>query len=166
MGNPIGVPRDFDALEVRRFKAAKLFDRGLSPSAVARRLRVHRQSACRWRAAWRKQGTKALRKAARAGRKPRLTPEQVAGLCQAVRQSPSQHGFATDVWTTVRVAELIRRQTGVRYHPDHVWRLLFRWGVRCLRPVVRAQEQNADAVRQWKRYKWPAIKKKPAGKAG
>jgi transposase len=165
MGHPKGLPRDFDALEARRLKAAKLFDRGLRPSEVARRLHVHRQSACRWRYAWRQQGTKALRKAARAGRKSRLLPAQVALLCQALRQSPSQHGFATEVWTTVRVAELIRRQTGVRYHPDHVWRLLFQWGFRCQRPVVRAREQDPEAVRRWKRYKWPAIKKKPAGRA-
>ena len=80
MGNPKGVERDFDELERRRLKAAKLFDRGLSQGEVSRRLGVHRQSISRWHQAWTKQGTKALLKAGRAGRKPRLLASQLEQL--------------------------------------------------------------------------------------
>ena len=44
MGNPAGVPRDFDALEKRRFQALQLLERGLNQSEIARQLRVGRQS--------------------------------------------------------------------------------------------------------------------------
>src|ERR1700691_2438810 len=48
MGNPAGVRRDFAALEARRMEAARLLREGLSQSAVARELGVHRQSVSRW----------------------------------------------------------------------------------------------------------------------
>src|SRR5204863_455801 len=77
IGNAKGVKRDFDQLQERRLKAAKLFDRGLSQAEVARQLKVHRQSASRWHRLWKAQGAKALKKAGRAGRKPRLQPSQL-----------------------------------------------------------------------------------------
>src|SRR6202167_1787002 len=117
MGNPKGVERDFEQLERRRLKAARLFDRGFHQGEVARQLGGHRQSACRWHQAWKKQGTKALVKAVRAGRKPRLRPVQLEQLGQGMKTGPEALGYATALWTTQRVADLIERQTGQRFHP-------------------------------------------------
>ena len=50
MGNPRGVKRDFEALEDRRLKAAKLLKAGWSQADVAREVGVHRQSVSRWAA--------------------------------------------------------------------------------------------------------------------
>ena len=47
MGNPAGVKRDFKALERRRLRALRLLDKGLSQSAVGRRLGVAQQSVSR-----------------------------------------------------------------------------------------------------------------------
>ena len=110
MGNPKGVERDFDELERRRLKAARLFDRGLRQGEVSRRLGVHRQSVSRWHQAWRKQGTKALLKAARAGRKPRLLPCQLEQLGWGLKEGPEVLGYGTGLWTTWRVADLIERK--------------------------------------------------------
>jgi hypothetical protein len=38
-------------------------------------------------------------------------------------------------------------------------------GFSCQRPERRAIERNEEAVRQWKRTKWPALKKKRSGRA-
>ena len=73
MGNPAGVRRDFDALEWRRMEAAKLLKQGVSQSEVARRLGVHRQSVIRWARQLVQSGRAGLKKAGRAGRKPRLS---------------------------------------------------------------------------------------------
>src|SRR2546426_7028831 len=73
MGNPAGVRRDFDALEKRRFEAIRLFKRGENQSAIARQVRVVRQSVGRWVQQYRAHGQSALRKAGRAGRKPLLS---------------------------------------------------------------------------------------------
>jgi transposase len=76
MGNPAGVSRDFEALEKRRFQAIQLWERGQKQSEIARQLRVVPETVARWVHDYRTEGKSALRKAGRAGRKPRL----VAGV--------------------------------------------------------------------------------------
>ena len=124
MGNPKGVERDFDELERRRLRAARLFDRGIHQGEVARRLGVHRQSVSRWHQAWKKQGSQALCKAARAGRKSRLEQVHLEKLRDGLKAGPEVLGYGTSLWTTWRVADLIERQTGQKFHPGHVWRIL------------------------------------------
>ena len=161
MGNPAGVRRDFDALERRRFQALRLLRQGLNQSDVARRLRVVRQSVARWAALDRKSGERALRQAGRAGRKPRLTEPQKTKLEQRLLAGPEWLGYDTSLWSSERVAHLIERELGVRYHPGHVWKLLVSLGWSCQRPVGRALERNERAIRHWKKVTWPDIKKKP-----
>ncbi len=72
MGNPKGVKRDFKALEKRRFEAMRLLDQGHNQSETARRLKVARQTVSEWRRQYRQRGPAGLRRAGRAGRKPRL----------------------------------------------------------------------------------------------
>ena|SRR5438445_901044 len=162
MGNPKGVERDFEQLERRRLRAAKLFDRGLTQGEVSRRLCVHRQSVSRWHQAWRKQGSKALRRAARAGRKPRLRPWQLERVACGLKEGPEALGYGTGLWTTWRVADLIEQQTGHKFHPGHVWRILRSLGWSCQRPVGRATQRDEPAIRRWKRVRWPELKKKPS----
>lgn len=159
MGNPKGVTRDFDQLEQRRLRAVCLFDRGLWPAEVARRIGVHRQSTSRWYRAWQRDGRHALRKAGRAGRKPRLSTTQGQTLETMLKEGPQSHGFATALWTSQRVAKLIEQRLGVHYHPDHVYRILQRLGWSCQRPARRARQRDEAAIRRWKKVTWPALKK-------
>ena len=70
------------------------------------------------------------------------------------------HGFATDLWTLDRVAEVIETQTGVRYHPGHVWKLLRdRLGWSRQRPARQAIERDDEAVARWVAVEWPRIKR-------
>ena len=162
MGNPKGVKRDFDQLEQRRLKAAKLFDQGLTQAEVSRQLDVHRQSVSRWYKAWEDQGRKGLKKAGRAGRKPRLQVDQLEALNRGLKEGPEVLGYGTGLWTTWRVADLIERQTGLKFHPGHVWRILRSLGWSCQRPVGRATQRDEPAIQRWKKVRWPEIKKKPA----
>lgn len=163
MGNAKGVKRDFEQLEQRRLRAAKLFDRGLTQGEVSRRLGVHRQSVSRWHQAWCRQGTQALRKAGRAGRKPRLRASDLERIARRLKAGPEALGYGTGLWTTWRVADLIERETGHKFHPGHVWRILRSLGWSCQRPVGRATQRDESAIRRWKRVRWPELKKKPSG---
>lgn len=157
--------RDFRGLELRRRAAARRFARGESQAEVAHALAVSRQSVSRWFREWREGGAAALRGAGRGGRKPRLAAEQLAQVEAALRRGASAHGFATELWTLPRVAQVITRQTGVSYHPGHVWRILraLHWTLQ--RPARRAAERDEAAIRQWVRTRWPAVKKTPAAGA-
>jgi transposase len=162
MGNPAGVRRNFAALERRRMVAARLLGQGLSQSQVARQLGVHRQSVSRWARELEQSGEPGLRKAARTGRPAKLDAVQLHELEQALRQGPEASGYANGLWTSRRVRELIEYRMGVRYHEDHVWRILRQLGWSCQRPTGRALERDEQNIRHGKKYRWPQIKKKPS----
>ena len=164
MGLTGGGRRDFQGLEQRRRRAAELFAAGEIMAEVARRLRVSRQSASRWYTQWQEGGVDSLRATERAGRPPKLDTAQRQRIDRALRDGARAHGFATELWTLPRIAIVIERLTGVRYHSGHVWRVLrsLNWSLQ--RPGKRARERNDQAVRQWVAETWPAIKKKPAAK--
>jgi transposase len=162
MGNPAGVRRDFDKLEERRLEGARLLREGLSQSEVARELGVHRQSVSRWARQLQQGSVRGLRKAGRTGRPPKLSAGQLRGIEGALKRGPEAVGYSSGLWTASRVRHLIEQQTGVRYHEDHVWRILRKLGWSCQRPTGRALERNEQAIKRWKRVSWPRLKKKPS----
>ena len=148
-------------MEQRRAAAARLFGEGKTQADVARALGVSRQSVSRWYARYRSGGVKRLKGAGRAGRKPRLGAKQLQRVERVLRQGSQAQGFETDLWTLPRIALVIERETGVRYHSGHVWRILQRLGWSLQRPAKRARERNEESVRNWIAQRWPAIKKSP-----
>ncbi len=164
MGNPAGVRRDFEALERRRMAAARLLRRGLSQSEVARGVGVHRQSVSRWARELKQSGVRGLRRAGRSGRPAKLSAAQLRDLERALKGGPEALGYQSGLWTAGRVRELIEYRTGVRYHEAHVWRILRQLGWTCQRPTGRALERNEEAIRYWKRVRWPRIKKQPSAR--
>jgi len=164
MGFPKGVKRDFSELEKRRLKAAELFDKGHTQAEVRRKLNISAQSASRWHGSWKAGGKESLRKAGRAGRLPRLTEEQKVQVKAALVEGPEAHGYATALWTIGRVTALIEEITGVKYHQGHTWKILRSLGWSSQRPVGRALERNEQAISDWKKKQWPAIKKKRSQK--
>jgi transposase len=63
-----------------------------------------------------------------------LDPGQLAEVQLALKRGPEAFGYASGLWTTRRVRDLIEYQSGVRYHEDHVWRILRKLGWSCQRP--------------------------------
>src|SRR6266852_1595004 len=141
MGNPAGVRRDFAALEARRMEAARLLRQGLSQSEVARELDVHRQSVSRWARELEQSGVRGLRQA-------KLSPAQLRDLERALQLGPEAFGFASGLWTASRVRALIEERTGVRYHEDHVWRILRKLNWSCQRQSARARRAGDPAVEE------------------
>jgi transposase len=164
MGNPAGLKRNFDALEKRRMQAARLLKKGVHEAEVARRVGVHRQSVNRWARQLNESGISGLKKAGRAGRKPRLSEADLERIRKALKRGPEALGYETSLWTAWRVADLIERECGIKYHSGHVWKILRNLGWSCQRPTGRALERDEDAIRRWKKNRWPELKKKPSRK--
>ncbi|GIU75938.1 MAG: hypothetical protein KatS3mg004_3025 [Bryobacteraceae bacterium] len=120
----------------------------------------------RWVRQYWEGGRKAMRQAGRPGRPPNLGAAQLRQLEKRLLAGPEAFGYPTPLWTCPRVAEVIEARFGVRYHPGHVWKLLRAMGFSCQRPVGRAVERDEKAVEPWKRKRWPAIQKMPAGRDG
>jgi len=154
---PFGSPEE---LERRRVQAIGLLKEGLTPVEVARRLGVDRRSVRRWRAAHEESGKLGVAARPASGRPPKLEAPARAKLEKRLLEGPLACGFATDLWTCPRVAQLIRREFGVRYHVDHVGRLLGSMGWSPQKPERRARERDEEAIRRWTKRDWPGIKKK------
>src|ERR1700740_1699767 len=168
MGNPKGVRRDSEALqklEERRFLAARLLGQGVPQAEVARRVRASRRSVTRWAQHVEQGAGRALRKAGRAGRKPRLSATDLRRIERGLKRGPEALGYETSLWTSWRVADLIETECGVHYHPSQAWRILQQLGWSCQRPVGRALERDEAKVRQWKRKRGPEIKKNAKNRA-
>jgi transposase len=154
-------PGNQEQLERRRRRAIALLERQLTLSAVAQKVGCSVSSVSLWRDLHAKQGSKGLTAKPVPGRPPKLTPRQKTALVTLLVQGPLAHGYATDLWTTRRVAEVIHRRFGVRYHANHIWRLLVGLGWNCQKPARRAQERDEAAIETWKREQWRHIKKRP-----
>jgi transposase len=155
--------RDYELMEERRLQGARLLEEGVSQAEVARQLGVKRQSVHEWAKVMATEGEKGLARVP-TGRKPRLNAVQLTQLAEHLQNGPQAHGYSTALWTTERIARLIHRQFGVRYHRDHVGRLLGQMGWSCQRPIGRARERKEEEIVRWKRVEWPRIKKKPKKK--
>jgi transposase len=166
MGNPAGVRRDFEALEQRRMEAARLLEQGYSHAEVARRVKAHRQSVGQWARQLHQGGRRMLKKAGRAGRKPRLRPEDLRRIERGLKRGPQALGYETSLWTCSRVAHLIEQECGVKYDPSQAWRILRQLGWSCQRPTGRALERDEAKIQQWKKERWPELKKTRKKKAG
>ena len=164
MGNPAGIKRDFEALENRRLQAYGLLKAGVSDAEVARKVGVHRQSVGRWRKQIAEHGRAGLKKAGRAGRKPQLSARDLKKIERKLKAGPQALGYDTGLWTLKRVRELIQQECGVKYHPGHVWWLLGKMGWSCQRPTGRAVERDEVSIEQWKKRRWPGLKKKPSAR--
>lgn len=155
-----------DWREGRRLRAWELLAQGWRQCDIAAALGVTEGAVSQWvRRAREGGGAAALRKRSAPGGAYRLAPAQEARILTCLREGAEAHGFRGEVWTRKRVALLIERELGVRYHPGHVSRLLQRWGWSPQQPARRARQRDEAAVRQWLTERWPAIKKKGAARA-
>ena len=111
-------------LEARRRKAAKMLAKGQGIREVARRVGAAPSSVKRWKDAVESGGTEALKSKPHTGRPARLSSSQRQHLVRVLKQGPKASKINSDRWTCRHVGTVIRRLFRVRYHPDHVSRIL------------------------------------------
>lgn len=157
---PRGSPQ---SLEKRRRSVVAFLKQKLSLHEIARRIGCHASSVLRWRNALRSGGQDALKAKPAPGRPPRLAAKQKARLVHLLAEGAMAHGYRTELWTTQRIAELIERRLGVRYHRNHVGKLLHQLGWSHQKPERRALERSETVIAEWKRSVWPRVKKTPQG---
>jgi len=99
-----------------RLAAADQIEAGASDREVARRFRVSRMSANRWRRALAAGGRAALLSKGPGGGPCKLTPAQVRELETVLEAGPAVWGWDEDqCWTLARIAEVVRRRFKVEY---------------------------------------------------
>ena len=147
-----------------RLAAADLIEAGASDREVARRFRVTRMSANRWRRALAAGGRAALLSKGPGGGPCKLSPAQVRELEAVLAAGPAAWGWDEDqCWTLARIAEVVRRRFMVDYTLAGLDLLLHRIGWSVQVPARQAAERNEAAIAAWKEAAWPVIKASSSG---
>ncbi|MBZ4416197.1 winged helix-turn-helix domain-containing protein [Myxococcus sp. RHST-1-4] len=84
--------------------------------------------------------SRGLKARPRTGRPSKLRSEEWQQVARLVRAGARTSGFPTERWTLTRVAHLIHRTFGVRYHPNYLAERLHRLGLSPQQPRTRAKE--------------------------
>jgi transposase len=153
----IGSPAE---LERRRLLAVERVREGYSAEEVADFLGVDPSSVRRWVAAFGRRG--AAGRAARpvSGRPRKLTPTQEKIARRWLADNPTDHGFATELWTAPRLGLLIEQEFGVPFHPDYLITWLRQRGFTPQLPRRVPRERDERESARWLAEDGPRIKRK------
>lgn len=156
------TPENGKEAEQRRLRALSLVQDGLSSAKVAHRLGVDPRTVRRWKATYRRTGVKGLKTRHAPGRQSWLSKGQRRDLVRRLLRGAVSQGYDTDLWTCPRIVGLIEQHYRVRYHVDHIPRLMKTLGFSCQKPERRARERDERAIQAWIDGDWRRIKKRPA----
>jgi transposase len=142
--------------DYRRRRAVELMAQGESRSTIAQVLDVSLASLSRWYKKF--QSGESLKTKCNPGCPPKLSPEQIETLRDLLTQGAIEHGWSNNLWTTKRIAEVIRIHFKVELSRSQVSRILnhqMNWSVQ--RPTQRVRDRDEDVIRQWKEVEFARI---------
>jgi len=148
-------------LEERRKNAVKMVLDGATKSEVARSVGVSLTSVKNWCRTYLEGGEKldALDAMKHTGRKSRMSGRQLDRLGNMLLKGAEHYGYEVDLWTTERIAALIEEKFKIRYHPDHVRKILHGMEFSSQKTEGWAREYDEEKVKDWVRNILPDIKK-------
>lgn len=145
-------------LEARRRLAVARVNEGWKHADVAAFLGVSIRAVGKWMAAYRASGDDGLDGKPHPGPKPKLSKRQERGVLSCLAGSPKAFGYATDLWTIRRLAEVIAKRYGVRFNSNYLPHL-----DRVVRSHLGELGKRPDPIRSlWRGGELPFIDKNEA----
>ena len=151
-------------LERRRELAVARVAQGHPQAQVAAILGVHHHTVSRWVCTARDRGTDALKAKPTPGRPRKLTARQEKTVLGWVAKSPTSFGFATELWTSRRLAALIEQRWGIHFNSNYLVEWLRAREQSPQKPAQPAKERDEAAIARWRDEDWPRLQKKPGKK--
>jgi transposase len=143
-----------------RKRAVELVRNGESPEDVAINLGFHRSWIYRALAAFEKSGDAGLDVHSAVGREPLLDEKKRLIIKKTILgKTPDQLKLEFALWTTDQVAAYVLRRWGIVLSISTVTRLLHEMGLSFQKPIVKAFQQNPEAVQNWLDTEYPKIKR-------
>jgi transposase len=136
-----------------------MFRQGKTQAEVAKRFGVSRAAACKWHAAWEKEGMKGLDSKGPPGFDSALDLKRRKQFKAAILKGPLAHGYGTNLWTLNRLAEVLKKTTKVAFGPVRTWQVVRELGFTPQKPQLRAKERDEKAIADWKTRRLPGLKK-------
>jgi transposase len=158
--------RNNDARRLTHGELTELRKRGVSAvqdgqpaTLVAKVLGVQKSTLFGWLARYRRGGWDALDARKRGGRPPKLTAKMMEWIYDTVTmKDPRQLKFPFALWTSLMVAELIRRQFNISLSKASVCRLMNQLGLSSQKPLWRAFQKDTERVANWVKEEYPKIR--------
>jgi transposase len=150
--------------EAQRIRGWELHENGWKQKAIAEALGVAESTVSGWVRKGNAAGVEALRNQPGRGRRPKLSAEQRKKLPELLKRGAVSYGFRGDIWTNPRVAQVIRREFGITYHPAHVSRILEELGWTPQKPIRSAKQRKEEDVQEWRKERLPELEKKLVAK--
>ncbi len=141
----------------RRDRASRLSQHGWRQADIATALDVTQGAISQWLTTERRGGGSALSLHPRPGRPSRLTGEQKQRIADFLWHGAEAYGFRGEVWTCLRVVDVLEEEFGVHYSKSQVSRLLNILGWTPQVPLTRAIQRDEAAIRHWQAQQWPRI---------
>jgi transposase len=149
-----------DELEHRRQLAVQRCLEGYPVDEVAEFLGISPRTVWRWLASFRDRGPEGLGARPVPGRPRKLSIIQEKIALRWLRDSPTEHGFTTELWTAGRLAQLIEQEFAIRFNPRSLSAWLKERGFTPQMPERIPRERDPEAIAAWLASDWPRIKKK------
>ena len=112
-----------------------------------------------WEKRLRSQGPHSWREAKHPGGPRNVDEKQLKRLREILREGALAPGFATDLWTLKRAAEVTEKDLREEYTRSGVWHVLRDLGLSAQVPVPRTLERAEAYIRHWRRGEWPEIQR-------
>ncbi len=148
-----------DVLEHYRLRAIKLKGKGKKVNEIAEFFGINRGSVSRWFTKHRRYGKESLKKHNARGTDPKLTNDHKKKISQWLKQSATDFGFETPLWSCRRVQQLIKKELKISIHISNVWKWLTKWKLTNQKPIRRAFQRDEKEVKRWLKEEWPKIQK-------
>src|SRR4051794_32122458 len=147
-------------LEARRRLAVARVNEGWKQVDVAAFLGVSTKAVGNWVAAYRERGDDGLKGKPHPGPSPKLTGRQERSVLSWLAKSPKAFGYATELWTTRRLAQVIERRFKVRFNSNYLAEWLTRRGYTPQKPGGKGGGRGKPASAPRVPRGWPPVKKK------
>jgi len=146
-----------EELERRRRLAVERVREGNTPTFVANFLGIHPATVRKWWSAYQEHGDLGLDAKPHPGRSPKLTLRQERHVLGWLRKNPKSFGFANELWTAPRLAQVIERKLSVSFNPRYLNAWLTAREITPQKPQKRPRERDDAAIEHWSRHDWPRI---------
>ena len=92
------------------------------------------------------------------GRPRRLSDTQLEQLRALLAQGATSHGWDNNLWTSLRVREIIKRHFAIQFCSSHVLHILKDYlGWSAIRPARQAAKRDEAEIARWKTKEFPRI---------
>ena len=165
--------KQWDALDQMRFSTrdAKVFRNatiillsaaGNSKPRIAQELGCSPATVDNVRKAYRQRGLDGIVPRTSPGRASRATAQYRAALREAVQTQPQSLGYGFSVWSLARLAQHLKRKTGISLSEDQLGRVLRAEGFSYQRPKHTMKGKRDEAAYERARRRLKTLKKKPS----